>query len=105
MFSPAYETLWQQTLNRIARRSDGRGLRRKDFSEPLTRIRLLRNRIAHHEPILHWDLPKHYSNVLQIIGWLSPIAAEWCVLQSRFEEVYPLKGIRLADAKGPIASS
>ncbi len=100
MFSPAYEALWQQTLHKIARRADGRGLRRKDFSGALTRIRLLRNRIAHHEPILHWDLPKHYGNMLQITGWLSPAAEDWCVSQSRFLEVYPPLGIRLVDAKG-----
>jgi Abi-like protein len=52
MFGKEYETLWQTTLHRIAARPDGKGLTRKDFSRPLTHIRLLRNRIAHHEPII-----------------------------------------------------
>ncbi len=39
MFGPDYETLWQQALHRIARRPDGKGLRRKDFSAPLHPIR------------------------------------------------------------------
>jgi hypothetical protein len=51
-----YENLWQTTLYRIGVKPDGKGLRRKDFSGPLTPIRTLRNRIAPHEPIIMWDL-------------------------------------------------
>lgn len=95
MVSPAYEELWQTTLHRIARRENGKGLRRKDFSAPLTPIRTLRNRIAHHEPILQWNLPKHHANMLTLTGWLSPAAAEWTRTTSRFEKVYPAERIIL----------
>ena len=81
--------LWQKTLHDIARREDGKGLAHKDFSRPLSPIRALRNRVAHHEPIVQWDLPKHYKNILQLLRWLSPAAAEWCERYSRFQEVYP----------------
>ena len=43
MLSPTYETLGQKTLNRIARREDGKGLDRKTFTRWLTPIRVLRN--------------------------------------------------------------
>ncbi len=99
MLSPTYEDLWQTTLHRIARREDGKGLRRKDLSGPLTPIRNLRNRVAHHEPILQWNLPKHYANIVQITGWLSPAAAAWCRAQSRFEAVCPAERISLATHK------
>lgn len=89
MFSPEYEDLWQTTLHRIACREDGKHLRRKDFSGPLAPIRVLRNRIAHHEPILHWNLPKHHGSIMRIIAWLSPAAAEWCAHYSRFDAVHP----------------
>ena len=89
MLGNSYEELWQKTLHDIARREDGKGLARKDFSRPLSPIRALRNRVAHHEPIVQWDLPKHYKNILQLIRWLSPAAAEWCERYSRFPEVYP----------------
>jgi hypothetical protein len=72
MFGKEYETLWQTTLHRIAALPDGKGLQRKDFSGPLARIRTLRNRIAHHEPIISWDLPKHYDKIIELTGWLSP---------------------------------
>jgi hypothetical protein len=95
MFGKDYETLWQQTLHRIGRRPDGKGLRRKDFSGPLAQIRALRNRIAHHEPILMWNLPKRYDSILQLTGWLSPPAAAWCRAHSRFEHVYPAERVEL----------
>lgn len=101
MFGTAYETLWQTTLHRIGTRADGKGLRRKDFSAPLTPIRILRNRIAHHEPILMWNLGKHHSKMLELIGWLAPAAASWCRENDRFHEVYPADRIMLAE---PIAA-
>jgi len=95
MFGREYENLWQTTLYRIGRRAGGKGLRRKDFSGPLAPIRTLRNRIAHHEPILEWDLPKHYRNIVELTGWLSPVAAQWCAANSRFPQVYPAERITL----------
>lgn len=95
MLSPAYDTLWQTGLHRIAMKENGKGVARKELSSPLTPIRTLRNRVAHHEPILQWNLPKHYANMLQIIGWLSPPAAVWCRTHSRFESIYPPDGIVL----------
>ena len=95
MFGKEYETLWQTTLHRIGIRPDGKGLRRKDFSGPLAPIRTLRNRIAHHEPIIDWDLPKHYARMIEMTGWLCPAAADWCEAHSRFLEAYPGEGITL----------
>lgn len=82
-------------MHRIGSRPDGKGLRRKDFSGPLAPIRTLRNRIAHHEPIIEWDLPKHYGKMIEMTGWLCPAAAEWREAQSRFLEVYPSEAITL----------
>lgn len=37
------------------------------------RIRDLRNRVFHHERILHWkDLDTRHQTILKIIGWISP---------------------------------
>ena len=87
MFNKDYEALWQQALHRIADRTAPKGLKRKNFSGPLTRIRLIRNRIAHHEPILGWDLPRHHDRMLELIDWLSPPAASWCRAYDRFPDV------------------
>jgi hypothetical protein len=98
MLGAPYENLWQTNLHRIGRREDGKGLRRKDLSAPLTPIRLLRNRIAHHEPILAWNLPKHHDAMLRITGWLSPTAAAWCRGLDRFDQVHPPGRIALQEA-------
>jgi hypothetical protein len=99
-FGPDYESLWQTHLNKVARRDNGKGLRRKDFAAPLKKLRMLRNRIAHHEPVLAWDLRKHHAAVVELTGWLSPIAADWTRAQSRFHSVYPADGLTLIeDAK------
>ena len=95
MFSPAYENLWRSTLNKIAIR-DAKALVRKDFSRPLTQVRLLRNRIAHHEPILHWDLRKHHRSLRELTVWLSPPAFAWSEPLDRFDQVYPAEGVILA---------
>ncbi|PZR34971.1 Abi family protein [Caulobacter segnis] len=95
MFSPAYEDLWRSTLRFIATR-EGKGLARKDFSRPLTQIRLLRNRIAHHEPILHWDLQRHHRQLRELTLWLSPPAFDWSQDLDRFDAVYPAEGALLA---------
>jgi len=94
-FNTDYEDLWRRHLHRIAKQADGKSLARKDFSRVLTPIRLLRNRIAHHEPILEWNLPRHYANIIRLTEWLSPAAASWCRVHSRFEAVYPSGGFVL----------
>jgi hypothetical protein len=95
MLSPSYENLWQTDLHRVGRREDGKGLRRKELSGPLTPIRLLRNRIAHHEPILAWNLSQHHAAMLRIIAWLSPAAGVWSADLDRFGAVFPPERIRL----------
>jgi hypothetical protein len=87
MLSPVYEKLWRTTLNHIAQTEEGKRLPRKAFSRPLTQIRILRNRTAHHEPILHWSLPKHHGNILQLTSWLSPAVHHWVTSIDRFDTV------------------
>lgn len=41
------------------------------------KIRLLRNRIAHYEPIFHLDLLLNYTNILDIIKWRCNITSAW----------------------------
>jgi len=65
-----------------------KGTTRKQVNEPLTKIRLLRNRIAHHEPILRFNLPQRHEQTLELTKWLSPTAAEWAKRHSRFYEIY-----------------
>ena len=94
-FGKEYENVWQQGLHRIAKRPDGKGLERKEFATPLMPLRMLRNRIAHHEPILHWDLPRHHGRVIELTNWLSPVGAMWSRQNGRFPAIFPADGIDL----------
>jgi hypothetical protein len=89
MLGRVYEERWREGLYRIARREDGKNLKRKDLTTPLMRIRELRNRIAHHEPIIHWDLHKSHRQMIQLTSWLSPPAAAWCLAHGRFTWTCP----------------
>lgn len=83
-----YDHLWRQALHRIVLLPNGKSPPRKSLAGPLTEIRKLRNRIAHHEPIVHYNLPRHHGNIRQIIGWLSPEAEQWCAGCDRFPALY-----------------
>lgn len=93
MLGPDYEQLWRQGLYKIATTS----LPRKHLSRPLGRIRTLRNRIAHHEPIIYWSLPQHYQQMVEITNLLSPPAAYWCLESCKFGDIWPDQGITLVE--------
>jgi hypothetical protein len=99
MFGTCYEDFWQTTLHRIGKKPNGKGLRRKDFAAPPTPIRTLRNRIAHHEPIIMWDIAKHHTNMIDLTEWVAPAAAAWCRSIDRFDQVYPSERIQRAADK------
>lgn len=40
-------------------------------------IRKLRNRIAHHEPLMRYDLVGAYKRAISIVRWISPEMASW----------------------------
>lgn len=62
---------------------------RRAIWERLNRIRRLRNRVFHHEPIWHWpDLPEHHRQILETIGWISPAMLELTRPLDRFHGVY-----------------
>ncbi len=100
-FGKTYDDAWRTTLNRIARRPDGRGLSRKDFARPCTQLRFLRNRVAHHEPVIYWDLPKHHTRLGELTLWLSPALARWATALDRFPQVHPAARLALAKTASP----
>jgi hypothetical protein len=40
-------------------------------------VRRLRNRIAHHEPLLDYDIPGAYRRAIAMVRWISPAKAAW----------------------------
>lgn len=64
---------------------------RKAAHKRLEGVRIIRNRIAHHECILDFPLSKEYALVIQALHWICPITAQWVVhnstLQSRLTDL------------------
>ena len=73
--SGRYETtLWRPAVHRAFPHI--RSLR-KHVHAPLDSLRVLRNRIAHHEPIFTRHLAADYARILTVIGWICPDTAAW----------------------------
>jgi hypothetical protein len=62
---------------------------RANVSKRFQRIRILRNRIFHHEPIWYWqDLPKQHADILEAIGWIEDAAGDLVATVDNFPAVY-----------------
>lgn len=64
--------------------------RRSRPSEWCSRVclRKLRNRIAHHEPVLARDLAEDYRIILEVVGWICPDTSAWIAETSRFPSAH-----------------
>jgi len=75
-----YEDLWRSHLRHAF--PGGDGLRRAVRSE-LGSILPFRNRVAHHEAIFGWDLPKQEGRQLRVISFIDPEAGSYVASRSR----------------------
>jgi hypothetical protein len=88
LFGRKYEThLWRPHLRKLFVNAP-RPFLRKDALRVLDDIRCLRNRVAHHEPILQRSLTQEHVLVLTTIGWLCTATTSWVTHHSRFDAVY-----------------
>jgi len=84
-----YETrLWRPALHRAF--PNYRGPRRV-VHQRLVNMRLLRNRIAHHEPIHYRHLAVDYDRMMAILGWISADFAAWVDARSRVPALLAIK--------------
>lgn len=52
------------------------------------KVRDLRNRVFHHERVLHWqDLDTQHDKMLQLIGWMNPELEQLARMLDRFTQV------------------
>lgn len=82
--------LLRRALPRLPKQIDGRhGNQRHAVYGRLTRIRKLRNRVFHHERILHWtDLDRQHASIVETIAWISPELQSLAPIADRFPQVY-----------------
>ena len=67
-----------------------KGQRTRNFlSRELNRIKFLRNRVFHYEPIWHWkDLSQQHDSITHLTSSLSPSAAKYLTILDQFKEVH-----------------
>jgi hypothetical protein len=87
LFGGQYEELWRQQL----RHAFPGAKERKDLSTRLEPLRRFRNRLAHHDSILAQPVKERHAQMLEIIGFIDPEAAEWVAGSS---EVTTLLSVR-----------
>lgn len=81
--------LWRPALYKAFPNRPSRSFNRKTANREFTQIKDLRNRIAHHEPIIHsQDVLDEYYRILDAISWLCKDTAIWVSSNSRFVEVF-----------------
>ena len=94
LFDVRYEQskiLWPRLLGaHLLDPASPRSMRsRKQLSPLLNRIRHLRNRVFHHEPVWHWsNLAHQHALTLELIGWFSPALRETIEPGDRFRAVH-----------------
>ncbi len=90
LFNSNYEQiLWRKLLRAVFPHAPLHLRKRKAIRSRLDRIRRLRNRVFHYEPIWHWQsLPEQHRLILETIGWISPAMLAMTRLLDRFSSVY-----------------
>lgn len=83
------QKLWPFYLQRVFPFAPARERKRVVFSERFSRIRKLRNRVFHHEPIWLWDdLRERHQEILEAIHWMSPSLAQLVTRTDQFLKIY-----------------
>ena len=93
---PRYaQTVWDKCLYKAFPR---RGVSRKTIHKRLNKIRLLRNRVAHHECIIGKlpdgkprDLMQDWDEIIEIVYWICPVTAKWIKANNKFKERFAAK--------------
>lgn len=88
-FLPYYDRIfWPHLLRPVAPFLPKHARTRKALWQRFDRIRWLRNRVFHHEPI--WrdaNLRTHHAEIIEAIGWFSPALREVTILTDRLPQV------------------
>jgi len=90
LFDRRYEqVLWPRLIKTAFPYMPRRIRTRQTLSRRLHKIRILRNRIFHHEPIWYWqDLPQQHVDILQAISWIEPAMGDLVQTIDRFPSTY-----------------
>lgn len=90
LFRPEYGGIWRTTVN-IAFPNLAHGEGRKDIQDLVKTINAFRNRVAHHEPILDYNVTDMHSKIVKLValkcadtaGWMKHFSTVGMVIRSR----------------------
>ncbi|HEX20056.1 MAG TPA: hypothetical protein ENG78_04465 [Acidiferrobacteraceae bacterium] len=73
LFDRRYEqVLWPKLIKKVVPSMPKRLRTRRNLSKRFNRIRHIRNRVFHHEPIWYWtDLKQQHAGLLETISWIN----------------------------------
>jgi hypothetical protein len=88
LLTKRYDTpLWRTALYRAFPNAPA-PLNRWHIHDSIAKIRELRNRIAHHEPIFQRNLEAEHDFVINVAGWMCQDTASWIRYHSQFKTVW-----------------
>ena len=83
------QTLWPKIARTTFPHLSRKHRNRRRILFRLSRIRHLRNRVFHYEPVWHWkDLKQQHLELSTAIDWISPTVRRTVDVIDRFSEVY-----------------
>ena len=83
------QVLWPRMLKPVFPYMPRRIRTRRNLSNRFNDIRKLRNRVFHHERIVHLqDLPRVHFEIIEAIGWINPVLKTCVSRIDRFPHVY-----------------
>ncbi len=92
----SYETaLWQPRL--VKAFPNAHGVRRKQIHAHLRSLQILRNRIAHHEPIFNAPHAQLLGTIRQVVGYVHPDARAYIERHERVTEALSSKQAVIVD--------
>jgi len=97
LFYAHYEQiLWRPLIKKVFPRMNPSLHNRKSISARLEKIRKLRNRVFHFEPIWYFNLEERHSEIIEILSWIEPAMVEFlkpidrfpaCCTQDKYDEI------------------
>ncbi|WP_242089898.1 hypothetical protein [Curtobacterium sp. DN_7.5] len=83
-----HTSLWVPDLHRaFPHGPDNLRVRRSEVTRRLQQLHFVRNRAAHHEPIHARDLHRDHDYAIELLDWISPVAAEWAACTTSLRAV------------------
>ncbi|MFI9381387.1 hypothetical protein [Kutzneria sp. NPDC052558] len=94
LLGPKYEELWRDCLHRAFPHSSGR---RKQVAVAVERVRVFRNRLAHHDSTINVDIPFEIRQIIELARYIDADAAMWLERCGNVMEVYAERPVTVAD--------